>query len=101
MGESHDELHEQYQNDQDELNNSDDFAQTYGFEHNCTCADDWAEGNLGVVSICYLEMVSQALDKLEEARIELDKAKADNAELRMEMAANERNPEDAEAESGD
>lgn len=85
MGESHDELHEEYQADQDEHNSSDAFLQTYGFEHDCSCADDWAEGNLGVVSICYLQMVSEALDQLEDTRIELDRTKAENAELRLQV----------------
>lgn len=85
MGESHDELHEEYQEGQDEHNNTDNFLQTYGFEHECACADDWAEGNLGVVSICYLSMVQEALDQLEDSRIELDKTKSENAELRLQV----------------
>ncbi len=85
MSEDHDELHELYQEEQDALNESDTFEDMYGFEHQCRCADDWAEGNLGVVSVCYLEMTNDALDALVEARKELTANKASNAALQMQV----------------
>src|SRR4051794_26242707 len=62
-----DELSEQYHEEQDELNEGELFQQKYGFPHNCTCADDWDSGNVGLVSVCYLGMVSDAMDTLERS----------------------------------
>lgn len=82
--EGQDELFEQYLEEQEALNESGTFEDIYGFEHECRCAHDWNEGNLGVVSICYLEMCNDALDKLSETRRELSETKSELATLRLE-----------------
>lgn len=41
--------------------NSDEFANRYGFEHNCRCDKDFEEGNVGVVPACWVSMVDDAL----------------------------------------
>lgn len=81
-----DEYYEQLKEEQDDLNSSDDFVEAYGFEHNCRCAEDWAEGNLGIVSLCYLDMCREALDHLKETREELAASRATEAELRVMLA---------------
>lgn len=82
-GSEREELFEQYKEEQDALNESGTFEDTYGFSHECRCADDWNEGNLGVVSICYLEMCNDALDALAATRQELGVAKAELAEIKL------------------
>jgi hypothetical protein len=62
------------------------FQRKYGFEHNCRCAQDWDVGNLGVVSVCYLNMCSDALDHLAEAIIELGEKDDEIAALRVQLA---------------
>ena len=83
MPNEHDETHEEYQADQDEINENDVYMELYGFEHDCHCADDWAEGNWAVVSQCYVNMAGQALAHLEEVNKELSTLKAEIVELRM------------------
>ena len=95
MPDEHDELHEFYEEEQNALNESDTFKETYGFEHQCRCADDWAEGNLGVVSVCYLEMCNDALDALAAARTELAARKASEAALRIQVVELGGEPVDA------
>lgn len=80
-----DEQYLEYKAEQDEMNASDEFFQLYGFEHNCRCADDWAEGNLGLVSVCYLEMCREALDLLKTTRQEIADVKAENAQYRIQL----------------
>lgn len=83
MPNEHDETRDDYQSDQDELNENDVYMETYGFEHDCRCADDWAEGNWAVVSQCYVNMAGEALAHLEEVNKELRELKAEIVELRM------------------
>ena len=73
----------EYKEEQDALNNSDEFVELYGFQHECRCAEDWAEGNLGVVSVCYLEMCRDALEYLKQARKELADKDAKLAQARI------------------
>jgi hypothetical protein len=40
-----------------------DFADLYGFEHDCHCAEDWKTGNTGMVSECYTQMCDDALNQ--------------------------------------
>ena len=79
-----DELFEQYLEEQEALNESGTFEDIYGFPHDCRCALDWNEGNLGVVSICYLEMCNTALDALSDTRKELAETKGELAALKLE-----------------
>lgn len=81
-------LAEEYRADQETFNtddSQDEFFNTYGFKHECHCADDWETGNLGVVSVCFLSMIQDAMEALEE----LNKAKsggdAENAQLRVKL----------------
>lgn len=76
---------EEFRAEQDALNESDEFFQTYGFEHVCRCADDWDEGNLGVVSVCYLNMCSDGMEHLKEANTEVRELKAKNAQMRIQL----------------
>jgi hypothetical protein len=41
--------------------NVEDFEELYGFSHDCHCKEDWDEGDVGIVSRCYTEMVNDAL----------------------------------------
>lgn len=81
-----DEDFEEYKAEQDAFNNSDEFFALYGFKHECRCAEDWAEGNLGVVSVCYLEMCRDALDKLKEAREQIGVLEGEIAQARILLA---------------
>lgn len=74
-----------YQEDQDEVNGGDEFRELYGFTHECHCADDWAEGNVGLVSACYLGMCQEALDGLRDKIKELKASEATNAQLRIQL----------------
>lgn len=63
-----------------------EFAARYGFVHECHCAEDWESGNLGVVSVCYLNMCRDALEFLAGARSEIQEKDAEIAALRIELA---------------
>lgn len=81
--EYYEDLSGQYHEEQNELNESDDFYKVYGFEHHCRCADDWDEGNLGVVSVCFLNMCTEAMEHL-KARVENERIlRAQNAQFRV------------------
>lgn len=78
-----------YQEEQAGFNEDDarkEFQEKYGFEHNCRCAADWEEGNLGVVSECYLGLVADAMDTLEAKIAELREVHKENAGLRIKLA---------------
>lgn len=86
---------EQEENDADEdsvrdemeiLADAAEFAARYGFVHECHCAEDWDTGNLGVVSVCYLNMCRDALEHLANARGEISEKDAEIAALRIELA---------------
>ena len=38
------------------------FAEMYGFDHNCHCAKDYSDGSLAQVTECYLELTDDALE---------------------------------------
>lgn len=87
MPDEHDETYDEYKEEQEELNNSDVFVERYGIEHDCRCAEDWAEGNWAVVSVCYLTMCGEALDALSDRVSEAKDAKAEIAQLKLDLAA--------------
>lgn len=88
FGEDMEELMEHYTAETAEFNASEAaFTEKYGFTHNCRCAEDWEEGNLGVVSVCYLGMVTDAMDTLADTREELKDVKRSLAKLRIESAS--------------
>lgn len=62
------------------------FIEKYGFTHDCHCAADWEEGNLGVVSMCYLGMATDAMNTLADKIKELKEVNKENAKLRIELA---------------
>ena len=37
------------------------FAKTFGFEHHCTCAQDYAEGNLTETTDCFGQLCEDAM----------------------------------------
>lgn len=73
-------------NDDEDIASAEEFLEKFGFEHECHCAEDWATGNLGVVSICYLNMCKEALEHLESTRSELTAVTDEVAELRVALA---------------
>src|SRR5207247_83363 len=78
-----------YQEEQEGFNTDEsrrEFVSKYGFDHDCHCAVDWEEGNLGVVSMCYLGMISDAMNTLEEKIEELRAVHKENAKLRIQLA---------------
>ena len=88
FGDAMGELLAHYEEEQEEFNEAEaEFTDKYGFVHKCRCAEDWAQGNLGVVSVCYLNMVSDAMETLENAIKELRELKRENAKLRINAAS--------------
>ena len=77
------EQYAKYKADQDNVNNTDEFRNRYGFEHNCRCAEDWAVGNLGVVAVCYLNMCRDAMETLAAIQETLAEKDQQIAELRI------------------
>lgn len=73
-------------NDDGDIASAEEFFEKFGFQHECHCAEDWATGNLGVVSICYLNMCKEALENLESTREELAAVTDEVAELRVALA---------------
>lgn len=43
------------------VNMEQEFAATYGFEHNCHCGEDYAAGRVGEITQCYHNMMQEAL----------------------------------------
>ena len=76
---------EAVENDEEPVESAEDFADKYGFSHDCQCGDDWASGNLAVVSVCYVNMIREALDVLAGTREELKAAEQELGELRIQL----------------
>ena len=83
MPEDRDDTYEELKAEQDELNEEETYLARYGFKHECRCAEDWAEGNWAVVSVCYVSMIGDALDALEAINKEHRELKAKYAELQL------------------
>jgi len=81
------EMYDDLKNEQDELNEGDIYLDKYGFEHDCRCAEDWAEGNWAVVSVCYVNMCGEALEHLELVNTELRSLRAQLTEAKMGLNA--------------
>lgn len=48
--------------EQEQFNNrGSDFAQTFGFEHQCTCAQDYSEGNVKETTDCFGRLCEDAM----------------------------------------
>lgn len=76
-----------YEAEQDEFNDAHaDFIERYGFKHDCRCAEDWNDGNLGVVSMCYLGMATDAMNTLADKIKEVKELNRDIARLKIELA---------------
>lgn len=88
MSEFNEEFNEEEHSEEEseELASPEEFTEKYGFEHNCTCAEDWSSGNLGVVAVCYLNMCREALDVLAATREENAGLREELAALRIELA---------------
>lgn len=71
--------------DLDAAVNTIDFADMYGFEHNCRCAEDWAMGAVGTVSECYTKMTNDALEACMRMKGELAEKDRELASLRLQM----------------
>lgn len=87
FGEGMESILSQYREESAEYNAAQQqFAERYGFKHDCHCDQDWEEGNLGVVSMCYLGMVADAMETLANARDELKEVKRENGRLKIQLA---------------
>lgn len=81
------ELMSHYEQETQTFNDAEEeFVEKYGFVHKCRCAADWEEGNLGVVSVCYLGMVTDAMETLAAKVDELKSTKRELAILKIERA---------------
>lgn len=58
-----------------------EFAKTYGFEHQCHCDSDYAEGRVGEVTECFAGMVTEALATCASFKYENDHLKTMVAQL--------------------
>lgn len=71
--------------DLDAAVNTVDFEDMYGFKHECRCAEDWIEGNVGTVSKCYTQMTNDALEACLRMKGELAEKDRELASLRLQM----------------
>ena len=56
----------------EEFNRSaDGFEAVYGFRHNCRCAQDYTEGNVGEVTECFMTLTDDALTACRRMQEEL------------------------------
>ena len=62
------------------------FEEEYGFDHDCHCDEDWASGNLSVVSVCYMGLVNDAMNTLSSKVKELKSKEREIAKLRVALA---------------
>jgi hypothetical protein len=51
---------------------ADAFEAQYGFRHNCKCAQDYTDGNVGEVTECFMGLVDDALRACEQMKTELE-----------------------------
>lgn len=63
-----------------------EFQDLYGFEHNCRCAQDWIDGNTGLVSECYTKLCDDALTRCHEFKGQLAEAERTLVNLRLQVA---------------
>lgn len=75
----------EFMEDEEAIESPEEFAEKYGFDHECHCGDDWASGNLAVVSVCYVNMIREALDVLAETRSELKNTEEELGALRIQV----------------
>lgn len=54
--------------------NSDNFEQTFGFKHYCTCDVDYSEGRVGEVTECYDRLCQEAMHACSTLKTERDQA---------------------------
>lgn len=62
-----------------------DFEDLYGFKHDCRCAQDWLEGNTGMVAECYTKMTDDALNRCHEYKGEVAHLKRKIGVLRDQL----------------
>jgi hypothetical protein len=62
-----------------------EFAELYGFDHDCHCAADWMEGRTGLVSECYTELCDDALTTCHRFKGELADAERKLGVLRVQI----------------
>ena len=65
---------------------SEEFQEMYGFPHDCHCAEDWAEGNCGVVSECFMQLSDDALERCHKYKGEVAGLERVAAVLRSQVA---------------
>jgi hypothetical protein len=49
-----------------------EFKAEFGFSHTCTCADDYAKGNLAETTHCFGRLCQEALDACRDLKEERD-----------------------------
>lgn len=64
---------------------SSEFEEMYGFEHDCHCASDWAEGRTGLVSECYTNLCDDALTQCHKYKGLLAQRDRELATLRVQV----------------
>lgn len=69
-----------------------DFEDLYGFKHDCHCAEDWEEGNVGMVSECYRDMVNDALEHCYNQKGKIAELERHLDILRMQVAEHNDEP---------
>ena len=83
----------------------DDFFNTYGFEHDCHCGEDYAAGRVGEITQCYHNMMQEALATCARLNIELKEmtgiAKALYEEVKDNLLQSEPKPATDESVSVD
>lgn len=65
-----------------------DFKTTFGFEHDCHCAEDEKDGHLVIVTHCRNEMADKAMDACENLNTQMYKLKRDIAALLIQLREN-------------
>lgn len=82
----------------------DDFFNTYGFEHDCHCGEDYAAGRVGEITQCYHNMMQEALATCARLNIELKEmtgiAKALYEEVKDNILQSESKSDSDEGVSG-
>jgi hypothetical protein len=64
------------------------FIEMYGFDHDCHCAQDYAEGKVSTVTECYLDLIDDAMEtcaKLNWEKQTLEKAAGTLADLSTKL----------------
>lgn len=66
------------------------FEAIYGFKHECHCAEDYANGNVGEITKCFYDLALDAMETCAKLKADNDQLKAISQSLIMALKATQK-----------